>query len=180
MLTNLWLQFLYRDGKYDQLDPAKRLFKGEIILKAFKLIFTSPSSADKEDTNGPTKRCRGERRTRANVAHLLKMKQVTPRAIAYIAVQARFALSSCGSWRLVDELFDHLGFYNTVINWFEVTENAEEKAFVDDLWWWWNRKVFGREAVINYASPSLDKALGGSDVQEATHQRHTCNDCRLV
>ncbi|KAF8447389.1 hypothetical protein L210DRAFT_3330283, partial [Boletus edulis BED1] len=63
----------------------------------------------------------------------------------------RFALSSCGTWRLLDGIFDHTLFYNNIVNWFEVTEDAEDQAFVDDLLLWWNRQVFGHEAVLNYS-----------------------------
>ena len=101
--ANSWPTFLYEDYKYDPTDPSKGLFKGSILLKArdsslinlhsrfgqsFKLIFTSPTSVDEEE-DAPAKRRRAERRTRAHVAQILKMKKVTPRAIAYIAVQVR-------------------------------------------------------------------------------------------
>lgn len=61
--------------------------------KAFKLLFTSPSSAEEEPINstpdliGAIRHRRGERRTRPHVAHRLKLKSVDPRAIAYTAVQ---------------------------------------------------------------------------------------------
>lgn len=77
----------------------------------------------------------------------------SPAAIAYIAVQVsveefqmtmislaqlRFALSSCGSWRPVDCLFDHMKFYNNILQWFEDIIDAEEKQFIDDLLMWWD------------------------------------------
>jgi hypothetical protein len=101
--ANSWPIFLYEDYKYDPTEPAKGLFKGSILLKvrdsnlidshsrfgqSFKLIFTSPTSVDEEE-DAPTKRRHVERRTRSHVAQILKMKKVTPRAIAYIAVQVR-------------------------------------------------------------------------------------------
>jgi len=66
-----------------------------MTLQAFKYIFTSPSSADltADDLNSefllaqPRRHRRNERCTRTNVATLLRMKTVAPRAIAYIAVQ---------------------------------------------------------------------------------------------
>ena len=77
-----------------------------IVLQAFRHIFTSPSSADSEDggiddtdqedptpTEPPPKRQRGsnEKRSRAHVAALIGMKSVSPRAIAYTAVQVSIA-----------------------------------------------------------------------------------------
>jgi hypothetical protein len=69
-----------------------------LAFKAFKHIFTSPSSAaetrpDEESTPEPLykrSRTQGERRTRSDVATLLGMRSVQPRAIAYSAVQVRF------------------------------------------------------------------------------------------
>lgn len=111
--ANSWPRFLYENNHYDPSDPAKGLFKGSILLKvcyasehprttnavgqAFKLIFTSPTSVDVDENqlvvpNVLAKRRRGERRTRPTVATLLKMKRVTPQAIAYIAVQVSLTL----------------------------------------------------------------------------------------
>ena len=52
--------------------------------------------------------------------------------------QLWFALSSCGSWRPVDCLFDHMKFYNNILQWFEDIIDAEEKQFIDDLLMWWD------------------------------------------
>jgi len=73
------------------------------ILQAFKFLFTSPTSAhDINDENDlenkaprPPKRARSQKApTRGNVASLLGMRAVTPRSIAYVAVQVRASL--CG------------------------------------------------------------------------------------
>ncbi|KAF8121428.1 hypothetical protein EV363DRAFT_1457848 [Boletus edulis] len=160
--ANSWPTFLYKDNDYDESDPTKGLFKGTLLVRAFKHIFTSPSSADEDENTdvdrrvGP-KRRHGERRTRNHVAHLLKMKSVEPRAIAYVAVQLRFALSDCGAWRNTDCLFNHVDFYNSIARWFEEVDDAEDKAFVEDLLLWWNREVFGVEAVTAYAPQDASK-----------------------
>lgn len=62
------------------------------ILKAFKAVFTSPTSADDIDNeeveaSSSGKCCRGEQRTRAHVAALIGMKTIQPHAIAYVACQ---------------------------------------------------------------------------------------------
>ncbi|KIK74692.1 hypothetical protein PAXRUDRAFT_44681, partial [Paxillus rubicundulus Ve08.2h10] len=117
-----WPRFLYKDGSYDPSDRQKGLFKSDLLMKAFKHIFTSPSSTsreshseesgndsdggegamlpDNEESEPPFKRFKPTDggRTRSHVAALLGMKSVQPRAIAYIAVQLRFSLSSCRSW----------------------------------------------------------------------------------
>ena len=67
-------------------------------MKAFKYIFTSPSSvlkmgAGHERTVQPKKRCKlDECRTRSPVTTILGMKCVSPRAIAYITVQVHYVL----------------------------------------------------------------------------------------
>ncbi|KAG2099150.1 hypothetical protein BD769DRAFT_1677444 [Suillus cothurnatus] len=73
------------------------------------------------------RRTAGERRTRCDVAGLLRMKSIQPRAIAYTAVQLRFALSSAGSWRIVDDDFDQEEFYHNVVDYFELCPSREKQ-----------------------------------------------------
>ena len=56
-------------------------------IKAFKSIFTSPSSVSKKKVQSGRKKRQGtsDRRTRAHVAALIGMKSVSPRAIANAA-----------------------------------------------------------------------------------------------
>lgn len=54
------------------------------------------------------------------------------------AMQLRFAASNAGSWRLVDSEFDHVEFYNEIVDYFEVTPGARAQARVDNLLQWWN------------------------------------------
>ncbi|KAG1718990.1 hypothetical protein EDD22DRAFT_963484 [Suillus occidentalis] len=154
-----WPSFLYKDNKYDQEDPTKGLFKGDFLVRAFKHIFTSPSSAaetrpDEESTPEPLykrSRTQGERCTRSDVATLLGMRSVQLRAIAYSAVQLRFALSSCGSWRIIDDDFDHDQFYAYMVDYFEHPPTPTAKISVDALLVWWNRKIFGPRSVSTYS-----------------------------
>ena len=72
-----------------------RLTRNSAVLQAFKFIFTSPTSAhdinsenDLEKASRSVKRARSQKApTRGNVASLLGMRSVTPRSIAYVAVQ---------------------------------------------------------------------------------------------
>ncbi|KAG2754551.1 hypothetical protein P692DRAFT_201703947 [Suillus brevipes Sb2] len=133
-----WPSFLYRDGEYDQEDPTKGLFKGSFLVRTFKHIFTSPSSAadarpDEEIPLEPLpkrSRTQGERRTRSDL---------------------RFALSSCGSWRNVDDDFEHDQFYIYIVDYFENPPTPTAKASVDALLVWWNRKVFGPRSMSTYS-----------------------------
>ncbi|KAN0087919.1 hypothetical protein V8E55_006540 [Tylopilus felleus] len=102
--------FLYAGGLFDPHNPDNGLFKGKILEKAFKAIFMFPS-----------------------------MKTVEPCAIAYVACQVRFALSSVGSWAIVDGVFNTHEFYEVIVEWFEEIKTEKNKNLVDNLLLWWNR-----------------------------------------
>ncbi|KAI9573158.1 hypothetical protein HD554DRAFT_2319977 [Boletus coccyginus] len=105
-----WPRFLYKAKCTIRMNPPR----------SFKCIFTSPSSArDHGGEEDPTHFRGLSSRSRSHVAALLRMKSVQPRAIAYIAVQVRFALSSADSWTLVDEDFNYETFYYNIIDYFE-------------------------------------------------------------
>ncbi|KAI6021271.1 hypothetical protein EDC04DRAFT_2937985 [Pisolithus marmoratus] len=132
--------FIY-EGHYDSKNPSKGLFRGDYLLKAFCCIFTSPSSAEeKPNTNEvgsrPTKRIK--LRPHRNVAQLLGMKAVDPRAIAYIACQLHFTLSSSTSWDLNDEVFDYNIFYWNIVDYFEWPSSPRKSAEIQELLLWWN------------------------------------------
>ncbi|KAG1902401.1 uncharacterized protein F5891DRAFT_1023873 [Suillus fuscotomentosus] len=92
-------------------------------IVAFKAVFTSPSSAkDVEGEGDGTDIIENNRRARRagwglkvkkHVAQIIKMEKVTPRSIAYIACQVRFALSSITLWRTVDGDFDYILFWRS-------------------------------------------------------------------
>ncbi|KAG1857425.1 hypothetical protein F4604DRAFT_1882988 [Suillus subluteus] len=157
-----WSDPVVQQGIRDYHPDYHGLFKGKLLLKMFKYIFTSPTSAELDDqeqtspamlsTQGPPKQRRtdGERRTRCDVAGLLNMKSVQPRSIAYAAVQLRFALSSTGSWRIVDDEFNHQEFYDNIVDFLELAATSDAVKEVEDLLLWWNRKVFGRKHASVY------------------------------
>ncbi|KAG2117395.1 hypothetical protein BD769DRAFT_1672622 [Suillus cothurnatus] len=149
-----WPSFLYKNGQYDAINPTKGFLKGELLVKAVKYIFTSPSSAEEDpeilqpdaSTETPSqvhllkrRRTTGERRTRCDVAGLLQMKSVQPRALAYTAVQLRFALSSAGAWRIIDDDFDHNEFYHNIVDYFELPSSPDAAKEAENLLLWWNR-----------------------------------------
>ncbi|KAG1857481.1 hypothetical protein F4604DRAFT_1589874, partial [Suillus subluteus] len=143
-----WPAFLYQDGKYDPLKPVDGLFKGKLLLKTFKYIFTSPTSAEADDQEqldpemlslqGRPKQRRtdGERRTRCDL---------------------RFALSSTGSWRIIDDEFDHQEFYDNIVDFLELAVTSDVAKEVEDLLFWWNRKVFGRKHVSTYRPQRVEQ-----------------------
>ncbi|KAI6006417.1 hypothetical protein EDC04DRAFT_2907823 [Pisolithus marmoratus] len=139
-----WLSFLYADG----------LFKGKYLIMAFQCLFTSPSSAQNEIKSGNTARTsqssRTTRRTHNHVARLLKMNTVQPRAIAYVATQLRFVLSSCTSWTVMDEDFNHEEFYHNIVDYFELPSSPRKAVELNELFLWWNQKIFGCQNAAHY------------------------------
>lgn len=132
------------------------------IFQAFKAIFTSPTSAEDSENvslelTSYGKHRLGERWTRAHVAMRIGMKTVNAHATAYVACQVRrwltvdmpfddrticqvcFALSSFGSWAIVEGIFDTHKFYDVIVDWFEGAEDEDDWKFIEELLLWWSR-----------------------------------------
>ncbi|KAG1804078.1 hypothetical protein EV424DRAFT_1351413 [Suillus variegatus] len=146
--------FVYEKYTAKPDDLEEGLFKGKILLQAYKAVFTSPSSAKDVDGDGDgvdiiqnNRRARKSfngLKVKKHVAQIIKMEKVTPRSIAYIICQVRFALSSVTSWRSVDGDFDYVQFWRTIVDFFERAPGREAQRRIDRLLEWWTRKVFGR------------------------------------
>ncbi|KAF7986942.1 hypothetical protein HWV62_12753 [Athelia sp. TMB] len=157
-----WPAFCYPGNKCDPADIEKGLFRGPMLIRAFKYLFTSPSSVTDDDDdpissttpqpNPPAKRHKTSEKksasTRTNVAILMGLKSVTPHAIAYVAVQLRYALSSTSTWKTEDSQFDHMEFYYAIVNYFEETPGPLATKHVEELLAWWNTEVFGRSTGV--------------------------------
>ncbi|KAG2154504.1 uncharacterized protein EDB93DRAFT_1053083, partial [Suillus bovinus] len=112
--------FLYENYTANAQNLEEGLFKGKILVQAYKAVFTSPSSvkdvngdgdgADISANNRRAHKSFHETKVKKHVAHIIKMKKVMPRSIVYIVCQVRFALLSVTSWRSVDEDFDYAQF----------------------------------------------------------------------
>ncbi|KAI6096043.1 hypothetical protein F5141DRAFT_1012499, partial [Pisolithus sp. B1] len=146
VIAHSWPSFLYADGEYDSVMPAKGLFKGKYLIMAFWCIFTSPGSVQNEVS------CGNIPQTHHHVAKLLKMNTIQPRVIAYL----HFALSSCSSWMIVDEDFNHEEFYHNIVNYFELLSSPQKVAELNDLLLWWNLKIFGCESMSHYRPQPVD------------------------
>jgi len=123
-----WPLLVYRDQVYDPENPWTGLFRSTILVATFKHIFTSPSSVEKEP-----------KATRSGNARIHGMTHVTAASIAYVATQARFALSSSPTFTRSDSVTDSERFYSSVL---ELLEDPDEEEEVTDLLVWWNRQVF--------------------------------------
>ncbi|KAH6867553.1 hypothetical protein BKA70DRAFT_1380024 [Coprinopsis sp. MPI-PUGE-AT-0042] len=90
-----WPHCMYENETCDPSNPWKGLLRNQLLIKAFKHIFLSPSSLE--------------------TARLHNMNSVTKASIAYVATQVRFALSSTQTFSRADEEMDSETFYNSII-----------------------------------------------------------------
>ncbi|KAG2057437.1 hypothetical protein BDR06DRAFT_980854 [Suillus hirtellus] len=123
-----WPLFLYADYHYDLDDPWNGLFQSALLVSAYKHVFTSPSSVDRE-----------LKATHSGNAQIHGMTRVTLPSIAYIAMQVRFALTSSPVFSCTDTVTNSERFYNSIL---DIFEDPDEQQEVDDLVVWWNRQIF--------------------------------------
>ncbi|KAH6908042.1 hypothetical protein BKA70DRAFT_1104179 [Coprinopsis sp. MPI-PUGE-AT-0042] len=123
-----WPIFLYRDEKYDENEPWSGLLRHKLLVKAYKHIFTSPSSVERE-----------VKATRSGNARIHGMTSVTRASLAYISTQVRFALTSASIFSRADTETDSETFYNSIL---DLLEDPEEQDEVNDLLGWWNKRIF--------------------------------------
>ncbi|KAH6906981.1 hypothetical protein BKA70DRAFT_1372276 [Coprinopsis sp. MPI-PUGE-AT-0042] len=123
-----WPVFLYQNFRYNPRNVWEGLFRSTLLVNAFKHIFTSPSSVDREP-----------RATRSGNARIHGMKRVTIPSLAYVATQVRFALSSSPTFSRTDLITDSERFYGSVI---EAFNDENEKENVEALLAWWDMQIF--------------------------------------
>ncbi|KAJ3540837.1 hypothetical protein NMY22_g4128 [Coprinellus aureogranulatus] len=137
---DLWPRFIYRNNDYNENDVWDGLLRSSILVKAFKHVFTSPSSVDAAEGFITT--------TRSCNARIHGMTAVTIASIAYIATQVRFALMSSNIFSRTDQMTDSEGFYNLIV---DLLEDPDEKDEVTSLLKWWNQQIF--PALVNHVRP---------------------------
>ncbi|KAG1844366.1 hypothetical protein F4604DRAFT_1937563 [Suillus subluteus] len=174
--------FIYEKYMAESDDLEEGLFKGKILLQAYKAVFTSPSSAKDVEGNGDgadiiqnnrrAKKSFNALKVKKHIAQIIKMEKVTSRSIAYIICQVRFALSSVTSWRSVDGDFDYVQFWRTIVDFFERPPGREAQRRVDRLLEWWTRKVFGRSRRDDLSQAAKDNM----SVNALARQRAARND----
>ncbi|KAG1759294.1 hypothetical protein EDD22DRAFT_782780 [Suillus occidentalis] len=123
-----WPLFLYANEAYDPDDPWNGLLRSRLLINAFRHVFTSPSSVEKEP-----------KATRAGNARLHGMTAVTAPSVAYIATQVRFAICSSSVFSRTDTTTDSETFYHSLL---DLLEDTDERREVQDLMVWWNRQIF--------------------------------------
>ncbi|RDB24406.1 hypothetical protein Hypma_008496 [Hypsizygus marmoreus] len=143
-----WPILLYADFVYDPDDPWKGLFRSSLLVKAFKHIFTSPSSANEyrnDDKSVP----------KSGNARIHGMMEVTRASIAYVAMQLRFSLCTANMFSRNDKLTDSGRFYDSIM---ELLEDEDEQAEVEELLEWWNGQVFPGWSRIAVRKPASENS----------------------
>ncbi|KAG2132680.1 hypothetical protein BD769DRAFT_1666128 [Suillus cothurnatus] len=179
---NSWPIFMYENYEADAKNLECGLMKSKLLIMGFKAIFTSPSSANEVDGDGDgadiIENCRRARRrsdqakVKTCVASIIGMRKVTPRAIAYVACQIRFALSNITSWRTVDGDFDYQIFWNNIVDFFEDPPGPAARSRMNQLLEWWTRKVFGR----NHRQDLTPDVVSKMSVSTLASQRQQMED----
>ncbi|KAG1738333.1 uncharacterized protein EDB91DRAFT_1082731 [Suillus paluster] len=178
-----WPDFLYKKYTADQNNLEEGLFKSSLLVQAFKAIFTSPSSAKEVVDEGnradiiANNRCVNKdlysgKKVKMHVAQIIKMHKVTPRSIAYVSCQLRFALSSVTSWCSIDSDFDYIPFWQTIVDFFEWPPGRAAHRKVEQLLTWWTRKVFGTSRHVELS----DRAKAKMSINALARQRAQMDD----
>uniref|UniRef100_A0A8H8CJA8 Uncharacterized protein n=1 Tax=Psilocybe cubensis TaxID=181762 RepID=A0A8H8CJA8_PSICU len=122
----------------DQYDPDHtdfKMFQSEILVMVWKHIFTSPTSALKDEP--------GQTKTRSSQAKMHHMESVTIGSIAYAASMYRYVISSIEDWRIEEKLFKRDKFFQHMVKMFDNDPIDGDPEWVQDTLEWWNSQVFG-------------------------------------
>ncbi|KAF8148024.1 hypothetical protein B0H34DRAFT_738022 [Crassisporium funariophilum] len=135
--SSFFLRYLYENESGDPESPDIGFLKGPLVVRAYRLIFTSPSSAGNEnDASEVTSR-------RRDVATSLRLNgHVTVRSVVYAATQLVFSLNDSREWKHVYAGLHYPSLYNFIVDFFELPEDPASKLNITCLLQWWNRKIF--------------------------------------
>jgi len=166
-LSSYHSRCFYANYKPDKTQLESGYLKSTLLIKVYKSIFTSPSSAkdvseeDNTENMPPAKSQKtssGNNPVRRNVASKLHLNnKVTPRSIAYAAVQLHFNLQTAGSWAATYGGFDYKGLYNYIVDVFEDVPGPAAKKRAQDLLNWWSKKIFPSFSLHHHSSTSASR-----------------------
>ncbi|KAJ7845244.1 hypothetical protein B0H14DRAFT_3455111 [Mycena olivaceomarginata] len=147
----------------DLADPAwgavlENACKGEVVLRAAKAIYMGPDAALEGD---------GYHKGKPGNASIIGMTSFTPRTIAGVVTQVRFALSSKQDWSKRDGEFDYEAFF-----WMVHDLLFEDTDLADDIIGLWNKAVFGTAKPISArTAASGPSALAQIKAARAAHKQ---------
>ncbi|KAH9050804.1 hypothetical protein EDB87DRAFT_1755672 [Lactarius vividus] len=126
--------FLYEDPEnYDPTNLLSGFMRGYFLARCLRAIFTGPRTAMRVPSPN-------DRPARDSVAKLCKVEKVTVPIIVYVAMLARFTLSSQSAWSGQDGKFDYQDFADMLFQVFKHDDDWTEQTIR-----WWNVELFGNE-----------------------------------
>ncbi|KAJ7806652.1 hypothetical protein B0H14DRAFT_2875355, partial [Mycena olivaceomarginata] len=143
---------MYRDGYvFNPDDREDGLLEGSTLFATAKHIYQGPSTALKPD---------GCARGRAGNASINGITALTDRDVGYIAIQARFGVSSQDHWNQMDVDFNYRDFYWSVV---DMLQGEEGQEILDRF----NMKVFGTKSSAKKATPATTTGPTDFDILAA-------------
>ncbi|KAF8205504.1 hypothetical protein K438DRAFT_1931868 [Mycena galopus ATCC 62051] len=144
--ATFFFRIFYEGFKGDPDKAEIGYLKSRYLVKSYKVAFTAPSSADKDDDENtpPLKKIRTAKPSRKAVADILGLNgKVTPRSIAYVAVLLYFSLTSATTWTTEYFGVSFPLLYDFIVDFFEgPAEGTRARRRADELLSWWNKKIF--------------------------------------
>nr|GAT49692.1 predicted protein [Mycena chlorophos] len=121
--------FIYPFGQKNDTSALRTALDSPIMLRCSKAIFQGPKAALEVD---------GFHAGRKGNAKIIGLRTFTPRVIAYVACQVRFALSSQAEWNRRDGQFDYEQFFWSIVDMFTDKPNFTARTIAR-----YNQIVFG-------------------------------------
>ncbi|PPR03035.1 hypothetical protein CVT24_012266, partial [Panaeolus cyanescens] len=141
------------------------LLRSPLLVRVFRHIFTTPTSALKRVDDTITKSVQG-------MAKKEKMTSVTPAAIGYACVMLRHAATTVSMWDKDDRSFNYQLFFDLVVSLFDKSDEVADIEWIDETLKWWNIKIFGQESPDYGNSTVKSKKRGaGSTIDEIRKAR---------
>ncbi|KAF8156768.1 hypothetical protein B0H34DRAFT_798148 [Crassisporium funariophilum] len=169
-LSSYHAQAFYSNHKADPQRLEDGFLKSALLVKVYKSIFTSPSSAadvaddcESEQENEPAAKAARlsqsrKKATKCNVASRLHMNdKVTPRSVAYAAVLLHYNLQTAERWFEIYGGFDYRALYNEIVDYFEDVPTPAAKERAQNLMDWWTIRVFPGAAVCRQSNTSASR-----------------------
>jgi hypothetical protein len=143
--------FLYQEGSYNPDILLEGLFRGHFLTRVSlfvsitnysqlihsqccRCIFLGPQNAMSTPVQVVVRK--------ACVANRLNVTRITPEIIAYICVQARFALTTAASWSYKDWNFNYKVFHRKILELFQPGNGRYHDTWVINTLQWWNMYAF--------------------------------------
>ncbi|KAI0633697.1 hypothetical protein C8Q77DRAFT_1157869 [Trametes polyzona] len=136
--------FLYDQDQADPLDKRKGLMQSPYFLACFKSLWTGPGSAIL--INGRRAKTLGK----PPIAWKYKLEHVTPRALAYTAVQVRYELTSLVKFETTDiGGYDGYELFDAIVSLFE---SDPQSPWCKDTLEWWDARVLAHASYKSQAT----------------------------